>query len=319
MRRVGLWAEGVLAWVGTRARWALAVGVVAALLIPGPGALLSGTVPFWVAVLFGLAMMRIDLGAVLTRAVRPRRLARNLLLLGLLMVLTPALAWLAAGALGVPDPLIEALVYTTAAPPLGSATAFCLMLGLDAAFALEVTVLGSFLTPLSMPVVVRSLLGDAVPVDGLEMLLRLGLLIGAASLGAVIGRYLLGADWIARRALSFDGLSSVILVLFLFPLFHGIGAMISAMPMIALTAFVLAIVANLGVQITSFPVCRAVAGRETGGAVSLIWGNRNAALTLAFLPEAPIVVLYIALYQFPMYFTPLVMRPFVGAPRQKVS
>ena len=301
-----------LAWIGARAQWALAIGVIAALIIPGPGALLSGTVPFWVAVLYGLAMTRINLGEVARRAIGPRRLLRNVGLLVLLMGATPALALGIATLLSLPDKLTEALVYTTAAPPLGSATAFCLMLGLNAAFALELTVLGSFLAPFTMPVVTRLLLGDALPVDTLTMLTNLAVLIGGATLVAIVARQVLGAAWIDRHRLSFDGTASIILVLFLFPLFHGMSDIIRAMPVFAGTAFAAAIVANLVVQITVFQITHRTSGRDSGGAVSLVWGNRNAALTLAFLPDAPLITLYIALYQFPMYFTPLVMRRFVG-------
>lgn len=300
-----------LAWIGARAQWALAIGVCAALVIPGPGELLDGTVPFWVAVLYGLAMTRIDLATVASRAIGPRRLMRNLALLTLLMGATPALALGIASSLGLPGELVEALVYTTAAPPLGSATAFCLMLGLDAAFALELTVLGSLIAPVSMPVVTRALLGEALPVEMLEMLTRLGVLIGGATIAAVIARRLIGPERIEQHSKAFDGLSSVILVLFLFPLFHGMIGAIGALPVYAITALCAAIIANLGVQIVSFQVTRRSHGRDTGGAISLIWGNRNAALTLAFLPDAPLITMYIALYQFPMYFTPLVMRPIV--------
>ena len=301
------------AWIGARAQWALAIGVCAALVIPGPGEVLDGTVPFWVAVLYGLAMTRIDLATVARRAVGPRRLMRNLVLLVLLMGATPVLALGIASGLGLPQKLTEALVYTTAAPPLGSATAFCLMLGLDAAFALELTVLGSLIAPMTMPVVTRALLGDAIPVDMLEMLTRLGLLIGGATIAAVVARRLIGPERINAHRQVFDGISSVILVLFLFPLFHGMTGTIGAMPGFAITAICAAMFANLGIQILSFQVTRRMHGRHTGGAISLIWGNRNAALTLAFLPDAPLITLYIALYQFPMYFTPLVMRHVVGS------
>lgn len=303
-----------LAWVGARAQWVLALGVIAALVIPGPGALLDGTLPIWVAVLFGLAMARIDLGQVARRAIGPRRLVRNLALLALLMGATPALFWALGTAVGLAPVHVEALVYTSAAPPLGSATAFCLILGLDAAFALELTVLGSFLAPVTMPVVTRAILGESVPLDAIEMTLRLALIIGSASIGAVVLRRVLGADWIGRHAHSFDGLSSIFLVFFLFPLFYGMPELIGAYPMFALGTLGLAIAANLGVQMATYPVNRRIAGRETGGSVSLIWGNRNAALSLAALPDAPFFTLYVALYQFPMYFTPLIMRPFVGAP-----
>jgi uncharacterized membrane protein len=177
---------------------------------------------------------------------------------------------------------------------------------------LELTVLGSFIAPLTMPLVTRLLLGEALPVDPMQMLTSLSTLIGGATLAAIVARQLLGAARIEHHRLSFDGLASVILVLFLFPLFHGMTDMIRLVPIFAAMALAVAIVANLGVQIASFQVTRRTSGRDSGGAISLVWGNRNAALTLAFLPDAPLITLYIALYQFPMYFTPLVMRRFVG-------
>lgn len=303
-----------LSWLGARAQWALAIGVIAAVFIPGPGELLEGTIPFWVAVMTGLAMTRIDLGAVLRRAIGPRRMVRNLGLAALLMLITPAVFFALASAAGIEESHVQALVYTAAAPPLGSATAFCLMLGLDAAFALEITVLGSFLAPFTMPLVARILLGEAVPIETAEMVLRLTILIGSAAIGAVVLRRILGPKTIEKHRYAFDGVASICLVLFLFPLFLGLTGQIAAAPTYALTTAILVILANLGVQIASFPLCSWVAGRETGGATSLIWGNRNAALGLASLPPDPLLTLYVALYQFPMYFTPLIMRLVVGRP-----
>lgn len=286
-----------------------------ALILPGPGALLAGTLPFWVALLMMLAMTRVDLGMILARAFRPRRLAVNLIFLAALMCGTPALFMVLAQLAGLPQSHVEALVYTSSGPPLGSATAFCLILGLDAAFALEMTVIGAFLAPLTMPLMARALLGDAVPVEVADMVLRLSILIGAAAVGAVLLRWALGAARIQKNALAFDGAGSVCLILFLFPLFEGIGVQILAAPAFAALTLLIAVLANTGAQVASFAVLRPVWGRETGGAGALIWGNRNAALALASLPPDPVLTLYVALYQFPMYFTPLIMRPFVGAPR----
>jgi predicted Na+-dependent transporter len=302
-----------LAWIGARAQWVLAGGVVGALALPGPGALLAGTLPFWVTLLFGLALTRIDLPAVARRAVAPRRLARNVVLCAALMGATPAVLWAGGRALGIDAAHVEAVVYTSAGPPLGSAAAFCLILGLDAAFAIEITVLGSFLAPVTMPLMARLLLGEAVPLDAAVMTARLGLMIGIATAGAMLLRRLLGPARIAAHSRSFDGLSSVILVLFLFPLFHGMPELIAALPGFALATLVVAIAVNLGAQLLAFPLCRLVTERETAGATALIWGNRNAALALAALPHDPLFTLYVALYQFPMYFTPLLMRPLVAA------
>ena len=164
-----------------------------------------------------------------------------------------------------------------------------------------------------MPLVARALLGEAVPIDAPMMTLRLGVIIGAATLGALAVRRLLGSEWIVRNARSFDGLSSLGLILFLFPLFHGMPELIAAMPVFAAATLALAVAVNLGAQAVAFPLCRLVSSRETAGATALIWGNRNAALALASLPPDPLLTLYVALYQFPMYFTPLVMRPLVAA------
>lgn len=305
---------GALAWCGARAQWILAFGVVGALVLPGPGRLLEGTLPVLVAVLIGLAMTRIDLGAIARRMIIPARLARNIAICAVLMIATPAAFWCLATFAGLMPPHVEALVYTSAGPPLGSAAAFCLLLGLDAAFALEITVLGSFIAPVTMPLVARVLLGEAVPIDAIEMTLRLAVLIGSATIGALVVRHVLSAAWIDRHSRSFDGLSALILVLFLFPLFLGVPEQILAAPLFAAGTLLLAILANLGMQIGVFPALRPIIGRETAGAVAVISGNRNAALALAALPEAPVLTLYVSLYQFPMYFTPLVMRQIVGDP-----
>lgn len=305
-----------LAWIGVRARWVLAIGVVAALLIPGPGSLMKGTLPFWVTLLLALAMARIDLGNVLARAVRPRRLIRMAALLAALMIVTPVIGFALASAVGADKAHVEALVYTMSAPPLGSAAAFCLILGLDAALALELTVLGAFIAPLSMPLIARLLLGASVPIDIAEMFLRLTVITLAAAAAAVAIRRLLGPAGIERHRFSFDGVSTICLVLFLFPLFDGITAQIAGAPLFAAATLAVAVLANLGVQIAAFPASRRIAGRETGGAAALIWGNRNAALALASLPPDPLFTLYVALYQFPMYFTPLVMRPIIALRRE---
>jgi hypothetical protein len=305
----------LLVWIGARAQWFLAVGVVLALVLPGPGELLAGTLPFWVAFLLMLAMTRVDLGEIFRRAIRPRRIMTNMIFLVALMCATPLIFMSVAEALGAPRAHVEALVYTSSGPPLGSAAALCLILGLDAAFALELTVVGAFIAPFTMPVIARLLLGTAVPIDMAEMFLRLTILIGAAAIGAVIVRSVLGAARITRHRLAFDGVGSICLILFLFPLFEGIGDHILSAPAFAALTLLVAVMANIGAQAVMFFLLRPFWGRDIGGSAALMWGNRNAALALASLPPDPLLTLYVALYQFPMYFTPLVMRPIVGAPR----
>ena len=308
-RQAGLTGlSDLFAWLGTRARLVLVVGLLAALLFPGAGGALSGTLPFWVVLLFALAMAWVDISTVARNAIRPRRL---LLTVGLclgLMIATPALYFGLGTVTGLPEPMIAALVYQGAAPPLGSAAAFCLLLGLNAAFAIEITVIASLLAPLIMPLMVSVLLDTGAPIDGWTLMLRLAAMIGAGTLIALVLRHGLGPGRITRNATGFDGLSAVIMVLFLFPLFEGLPARISADPARALGIVGLVLAANLGAQALSFFPARHRLGHENGGAAALMWGNRNAALARAALPGDPVFTLYVALYQIPMYFTPLLMR-----------
>ena len=41
----------------------------------------------------------------------------------------------------------------------------------------------------------------------------------------------------------------------------------------------------------------------------MFWGNRTVAIYLAALPHDPQFALFVALYQFPMYLTPLLFKP----------
>jgi hypothetical protein len=64
-----------LAWIGARARWVLAAGVVAATFLPSLSATLRPFVPGLMVLVLCVSMARLDLGMLARRASRPRRLA----------------------------------------------------------------------------------------------------------------------------------------------------------------------------------------------------------------------------------------------------
>jgi len=299
-----------LEWVGARARWVLAIGAIAALFLQDLAASLRPALPAFVALMYLLAMVRIDLGAVLRRSLKPARLAKIIGVCCALMVLTPALIAILADFIGLPKDLRQSLVYITAGPPLGSAAALCLLLGLSAAVAIELTIVGSFLTPILGPVVTSILLGEAVPIDPFALSLRLAGMIGAGAVLAVLLRKVLGTELIARRASVFDGIGALAMLATVIPIFDGATEQILQTPQLAIVTLALVFALNIGMQLISTPVFRRITGRESAGAMGLIWGNRNAALYLAALPASPVFSLFVALYQFPMYMTPLIMRRF---------
>ena len=298
---------GALAWIGARARWFLAIGVLLATTLPSLSAFLRPFLPALVALVFCIAMVRLDLRALARRAARPRRLAQlGLWTLGL-VVAAPVLAWAVGRAADMSEAHVAALVYTFAAPPITSAAALCLILGLDAAFALELTVFASLATPVLGPLVTKALLGEAVPLDAPVLMLRVAAMLGAGWIAALVIRRLLGPARLERHHATFDGIAALVLVLFVIPLYDRFWFVVGTMPGYALGTLALVLAANFGAQALSAAAFRRAAEPAQAGAAGLMFGNRNVSLYLAALPPDPLFGLYVAFYQFPMLFTPMVM------------
>ncbi len=312
-------ALGLLAAIGARARWVLAAGVLLATLLPALSAALKPALPVLVALLFCVAMARIDLAGLVRAMLRPVRLLRLAALTVALLWATPALLWAAAAVAGAGPDTLAAIVYTGAAPPITSSAALCLILGLNAAFALELTIAASLAAPFLGPPVVAVLLGTAVPLGAETLALRMAAMVGAGALGAVLLRHLLGPRRIAENAAAFDGVSALTTLVFVVPLFDGFWAAVFADPLRAAWLLALAIALNYGLQALIARGARAQAGAATAGAAGLLWGNRTVALYLAALPPDPAFALFVALFQLPMLFTPLVMGRLLGAARARGS
>lgn len=299
-----------LEWIGARARWILFIGAVSALFFQEFAQFLRPALPAFVALMYFLAMIRIDLITTFRRALDPKRLLMVVGTCIALMMGTPILTATLARMAGLDAEITASLVYISAAPPLGSSAALCLLLGLDAALALELTIVGSFLAPILGPFITALLLGDAVPLDPIDMSLRLALIIGAGAVAALFARRLIGPQLIDQKARAFDGVGAIAMVATVLPIFSGVTEQILKTPLLAAGALCLVFALNIGVQLLTTPVLRRVVPNASAGAVGLICGNRNAALFLAALPQTPTFTLFVALYQFPMYMTPLLLKAF---------
>ena len=278
-----------------------------ATLVPGLSAWLRPFFPVLVILILGLSMSRLDLASMARRACRPQRL---LILTGwtlALMVLTPALVWAVTSAIGLEQAHVAALTYTFAAAPIMSSATLCLMLGLDAAFALELTAFSSMAMPFIGPIVIKTLLGAAVPIDAAQLTLRVAGMVAAGTVLAIVLRWLAGRERIERNSGSFDGIMTVVLLMFVIPLFNRFWELTLANPWFAGSALALVLIGNLGAQTLAAAGLRRVTGVEQAGAAGLMWGNRNIATYLAALPPDPLFTLYVGLYQLPMLFTPLIM------------
>lgn len=300
-QRAGVTA--VLGWLGRRSGPVLLAGLFVAALMPLP-AVFAQSLPLWVAGLIGVALARME--PLSASDATPRALWSALALIAFLPLSTIAFVsiW---QVLALPQVYILPLIAFLAAPPISGAANLCLILGYDARVALQATVVATLATPLIAVICVAALGIDmAGSYVGLALKVT-GIVLAGVLLGLWLRRTL-GTSWIAANHAQFDGVSVLLMVMFLFPVFDGAIALGMARPDLALGMAALALVLNLGGHIA----VRALAGRSlappTARAAGLCFGNRNRGLYLAILPFEPGLSLFVALYQVPMYITPLLFR-----------
>lgn len=295
-----------LGWIGARARWVLLIGCLAAVFLPALSAMLRPALPALIALVLGLSVARMELRAFLRGFASPRRVILLVILTALLMPVTAALLAMVLPLIGLPDSFTAAAVLFALAPPISSAAGLCFILGFDARRALELTLVATVLTPLIGPVMIAALLPGTDAPPAVALMFSLGrMILGGLAIGIAI-RLVLGGAAIAARKSEFDGLSALGMVLFVIPLFDGIAPLVLARPGLALAVLAFAVLLNFGANIAVAAASRPASGGATAGALGLMWGNRTVALYLAALPFDPVFALFVALYQFPMYATPLV-------------
>ena len=206
--------------------------------------------------------------------------------------------------------LTAALILYTSAPPNVAAAALAFILGLDGALAVALILGALILHPILTPLFTEFVTGGAVQVPGLEIALRLALLIGGAALAAYIGRRLIGKARLARSGEAIDGVNVILMLVFAIGLMDGIPAQIIARPghALALTAIVFAL--HLGLNLATVLVFL-WAGLRTAATIGFALGGRNIAPAMAVLGTAVPgeTWLFFAMLQFPIYLLPMLLKP----------
>lgn len=290
--------------IGRHATAILLAGLILVPLLPIPRGLFGPALPALVALVIGLGVARLPLAALLSDLTVPRRVAPVLLGLALFQPLT-AIGLASFGrAIGLEEAGLVLLIAFAAAPPLSSAPNISLMLGYDSRLTLRFTLIGTVLSPLLVPVCVW-LAGVATGVAPLAIAGRVFLILAAGlALGALL-QWRIGLDRIRANARAFNGVAALAMLLFLFPLMDGVADEVRADPVRVLELAALALTLNLGGNL----LVRALAGRAlplaSARALGLLFGNRNISVLLAVLPLNPLLSLFVAVAQLPVYGTPL--------------
>ncbi len=299
-----------LAWLGRQARWALPIGVFTGIVLPDLAAILRPVLTPAVIGTLAAALLRLDGSALRRTLTRPGRLAA---LAGFQLVVSPLLVWFACTRLGVPAPLAVSLVLQAAAPPIGSAAVFALILGLDGALTMAASVIGTLLLPLSLTAVVALLLPHAgVRVDLGAFFARVSLLVAAPFAIAGVLRVMIGANRLARHDDLLGGLNVVLLLVFAIAVMDGVTARLLREPGLILTLMGMAALMAVILHAIGYWVFARL-DRGVGFVAALVGGNRNMGLMLAVTAgtAGDVFSLYVGIAQIPMYFAPLLLMPLV--------
>jgi BASS family bile acid:Na+ symporter len=293
----------LLALLGRHAGAVLAIGILVGIVVPPLAALAAPLLVPSIVLLLTVALVRLDGREILALLRRPAASAAAVVWL---LLVSPVLMTAAVLLIAPAPALGTAMVLSAACPPIMSAIAFALMMGLDAALATVLVFSTIFLVPLTLPPLALLLLGLHLDIDVLTLMLRLAAITGGSLALALVVRAAVPRAAILHRGRELDGLAVLGLLVFAVAIMDGVGEAALARTGYVATTLAAAFAANAGLQVAGFAAFAWIA-RKQALALALASGNRNMGLLLAALGAAAEfdVVLYLALGQIPVYLTPL--------------
>ncbi len=298
-----LWFLGLLARHAPKLLVAaLAVGLIAPALAEAARALIAAAV---LMITFG-AFLRVEPGMI--RAGLATRM--NMIVLAWVMLGVPLLAAAVVALLQPPADLGLAILLTSLAPPVGSATAIALLLGLDATLALLTSMVASLLSPAVAPLLARPLAGDGLALDPVAMAQHMLILVGGGMGLAMLVRHAAGRHLPAVQGAA-PGLCVLGLLVLSLSAMHGMGARLAEEPRLVAAMAGLALLVNIGLHLTALVLFWA-AGARRAITVGLLSGSRNVTLIWAVAMPAvtgrTLAELYLAVTVAASFVLPLLIQ-----------
>ncbi|MGB1918469.1 MAG: hypothetical protein ACPHW5_02005 [Candidatus Puniceispirillales bacterium] len=300
----------LLEWLGRHAMLVLPAGIVVAMMLPETDAPITLIVPPLIAMIYTVTFIRMDLPALLRDMLTPIEILRQLLIAGFILIIMPLLLIGGCVLAGVDMALLPSATWYAVAPPIASTAWICGIMGLSLPTAMRVIVMTSLLAPFTGPFMAGLILPNAVSISSLTMFFNLAAMIFAGVILALIGQMILGKAKIERHSRRFDGLAAITMLVFLIPVFNGIPRQMFNLPVLAGKLLLLAMILNFSTQLILMLVARLSPvrhGRNLASVLAVLSGNRNVGLYYGALPVDPIFGMFTALYQVPLYLTPLLM------------
>ncbi len=297
----------LLTAMGRHATQFLFVGVFIGLALPGLADFFRPLLAPSVVLLLFAALLRVNWDAMSLYIRRPGVAA---LLTVWLLLFCPLVTWLLMKLVPVPQSLNAAVILMAAAPPILGSASIAMILKLDGALVVIGALLATLLTPLTVPPVALQLLGLQLDIGLSEFMLRLGLVVVIAFIGALIVRRFASPEKLAARAQLLDGIVVMIMLIFAIAIMDGVTYAAFERPGIVALWALAAFIANPLLQLLGI-LAFSWLGLRKALSVGLLSGNCNMGLLLAALPAErdADVLLFFAVAQLPMYMLPIVMVP----------
>jgi BASS family bile acid:Na+ symporter len=305
----------MLRWLGRQARWALPAGVFVGILLPD---LAHAARPLLTAAVIGTlvaALLRMDWSHMLAWMQRP---FWPLLLTLWVTLISPLCVWGLTQPFDLDPSWRLLLVLQAAGPPIGSAAAFAMFLGLEASLCMVSTVCATLILPLTLTAIVAGLMPlSGIQVDIVRFFLRVLTLVALPFAIAALLRRVVGVQRLKQGDAELAGLNVVMLVMFALAVMDGVQDLLLHDTALALSLLGLGCASVVFWHMTGWWLGR-MGSLETAYSAALLSGNRNMGLLLVVTAgtAGAMFAMYVAIVQIPMYFAPLMLGPWLKRARQ---
>jgi hypothetical protein len=300
----------ILNLLGQNAKLILPLGILFALCLPKTEADITVIVPPLIMMIYAVTFIRMDLMAMLRETLSAAHLFQQIMISAVILIVMPIILIGICYLCGLDAILMPSAVWYAVAPPIASTAWICSLMGLSLPVAMRIIIMTSLLAPFTGPFIGSMVFGDATGLSSLDMFINLAMMIFVGVVVALIGQIILGPARIARNTDSFNGLAALAMLLFLIPIFNGMTDQIILNPWLALSLLILATILNFSTQLVLMLLARLTTSAslaELASVMAVVGGNRNVGLYYGALPPDPVFSMFTALYQFPLYLTPLLM------------
>lgn len=302
--------SGFLLAVNQHARTLLAASVFLGILLPSLADWLRPLLPLVVIGTLTGALLRLDWTMLAAYLRRPSVAALPTLCQ---LLVSPLLIWGLVSLMPLQQELGIALVLQAAAPPIGSAAVFAMLLGIDASLSLMLTVGATLLLPLSLTPLVAALAattvaGAGLSIDLLAFFARVSVMVLAPFAIAAVLRRFLGEQVLQRHDALIGALNVLLLMIFAIAVMQGVRARLVSEPEFIGLLFLLACVMAVLLHFMGYWILLS-RGRSAAVNAAVCSGNRNMGLMLAVTAGSAgeTFSLYVGVAQIPMYFAPLII------------